>query len=112
MTKVTNSSDSLPKLRPALTPEGRESQMIDLAERAAEKQLRDGTASSQIIVHYLKLATEEKRLEREILRSQNELIAAKTENLKAERKREELFDKAIKAMKRYSGHGDDEDDEY
>lgn len=102
-------SESPKKTRPAITPEGRESQMIALAVDCAEKQLREGTASSQIIVHYLKLATEREQLEREKLKVDNQLAQAKIEALKAEKSREEMFKAAIDAMRNYRGQGDSED---
>ena len=71
------------KIRPALTPEARENQMIALAVDLAEKQLLEGTASSQVITHYLKLGTTKEKLEREILEKQKALIEAKTENLQS-----------------------------
>ena len=37
------------KMRPAISPEARENQCISLAMDLAEQQLRDGTASSQLI---------------------------------------------------------------
>ena len=77
--KATDSSASSRKRRPALTPEARENQMISLAVDLAEKQLREGTASSQVITHYLKLSTSKERLERDILEKQKELSTAKTE---------------------------------
>lgn len=97
--------------RRALTPEARENQLIALATDLAEQQLRDGTASSQLITHYLKLASSKERLEKEILEKQKELITAKTESLQASRNSEELYKNAIAAMQRYSGHGGDEFDE-
>ena len=78
------------KIRPALTPEARENQMIALAVDLAEKQLLEGTASSQVITHYLKLGTTKEKLEREILEKQKELIEAKTENLQSAKRIEEL----------------------
>ena len=98
------------KIRPAITPEARENQLISLAVDLAEKQLQEGTASSQVITHYLKLGSTKERIEKEILEKQKELISAKTENLKSAKKIEELYAEAISAMKRYSGHGDS--DEY
>lgn len=98
------------KIRPATTPEARENQLISLAVDLAEKQLQEGTASSQVITHYLKLGSTKERIEKEILEKQKELISAKTENLKSAKKIEELYAEAISAMKRYSGHGDS--DEY
>lgn len=112
MAKVrkTGSSDSGRKLRPALTPEADESQMITLAMDLVKQRLIDGTASSQETTHFLKLATQKARLEREILEKQKELIVAKTENLQSQKKYEELVENALKAMRNYSGEGDP--DEY
>lgn len=92
----------------AKTPEARENQLISLATDLAEQQLRDGTATSQVIVHYLKLATVKEKLEREKLEKENELLRAKTENLQSAKKTEEMYEEAIKAMKIYSGEIDEE----
>ena len=93
-------------MRPALTPEARENQLIYLATDLAEKQLREGTASSQVITHYLKLGSTKEKLEREKLEEENKLLRAKTENLQSQKNVEEVYLKAIEAMKRYSGNGD------
>lgn len=106
--KMTNTSDKPTKIRPALTPEARENQLIYLATDLAEKQLREGTASSQVITHYLKLGTMKEKIEREILEKQKDLLVAKTEMIQSAKKVEELYTEAISAMRRYSGHGDDE----
>lgn len=103
-------SSSRQRMRPALTPEARENQMIALAMDRAEEQLRDGTASSQVITHFLKLATKKEQIEREILEKQKDLIVAKTESLQSAKKIEELYTNAITAMRNYSGQGDP--DEY
>lgn len=108
--KTSSSSDSIPYDRPALSPESRQSQMIALAENLAEKQLRDGTASSQVISHYLKLATEKARLEVAILEKERDLVAAKTEQLQSQKRTEELYSAALRAMRNYNGQGDP--DEY
>lgn len=97
-------------MRPALTPEARENQMISLAMDLAEQQLRDGTASSQLITEFVKRGSTKARLEKEILREQKELMEAKTENLRSSKRVEELYNDAIKAMRNYSGNGDP--DEY
>ena len=99
------------KIRPATTPEARENQLIALAVDLAEKQLVEGTASSQVITHYLKLATQKEKLEREILESKKELMKAQTENLQAAKRIEELYTNAIKAMQHYSGQDTEEDDD-
>lgn len=109
--KVTSTSDSKSSpMRPALTPEVRQSQLISLAEDCAEKQLRDGTASSQLITHYLKLATTREKLEIRKLETETELMEAKKEALQSQKRIEELYTDAIKAMRKYSGHGESEDD--
>lgn len=91
------------KQKPAQTPEARENQMIELAERRAEEQLRNGTASSQLICHYLQLATTKKRLENEKLKEEVELLKAKTETLQSAKATEELYRKAITAIGIYQG---------
>ena len=108
--KRTESSSITSSMRPALTPEARENQMIALAMDLAEQQLRDGTASSQLITEFVKRGSTKARLEKEILAEQKELMAAKTENLKSAQRIEELYADAIKAMRNYAGHGDS--DEY
>ena len=108
MAKVKTSSDSKKnKMRPALTPEARENQMIFLATELAEQQLRDGTASSQVITHYLKLGSSKEKLERDILKEQKKLITAKTESLESSKRIEELYANAITAMREYGGHNNE-----
>ena len=109
--KTTKTSDTSRKIRPGLTPEARENQLIYLATELAEQQLRDGTASSQVITHYLKLGSTKERIEKEILEKQKELISAKTKALADAADMKELYSEAIKAMRRYSGNGDAEEDE-
>lgn len=113
--KKTESKEPTKKIRPATTPEARENQLIALAVDLAEKQLLEGTASSQVITHYLKLGTAKEKLEREILESKKELVKAQTENLQAAKRVEELYTNALNAMRHYSGRDIDhdvEDDEY
>ena len=109
--KVKSSSDTPRRMRPALSPEARENQMISRAVDLAEQQLIDGTASSQVITHYLKLGSTKAQLENDKLREECNLLRAKVENLKAQAKSEELFEKAIEAMKSYSGHISDYDED-
>lgn len=100
------------RIRPALTPEARENQLISLAVDLAEKQLQEGTASSQVITHYLKLGSTKDRLEREKLEEENKLLRAKTKAIEDAADMKVLYQDAIKAMQRYAGHGGDvEDDE-
>lgn len=103
-------SNQVSKGRPALTPEARENQLISMAMNAAEQQLLNGTASSQVITHFLKLGTVKEQLELEKLRRESVLLDAKVEALKSTKHIEELMEQAILAMKDYSGQGDDEYD--
>lgn len=97
-------------MRPALTPEARENQLISLAVDLVEQRLRDGTASSQETTHFLKLASQKNRMELERMKLENELIRAKTQSLKDAADMKTLYADAIAAMRRYSGH-DEENDE-
>lgn len=99
------------QLKPAMTPEARENQLISLATDLAEKQLRDGTASAQVIVHYLKLATKKEQLEQEMLARKTEHLTAQTESLQAAKRIEDLYENALKAMKEYGGGGPQEYDD-
>lgn len=109
--QATNNKTNTRIMRPALTPEADEQQMISLAVDLAKKQLLDGTASSQVITHYLSLASSKKKQEAEILELQKELLKAKTEALRSTRVAEELYEKAIRAIRVYAGSdgGDNND---
>ena len=99
------------RMRPALTPEARENQMISLAVDLAEERLRNGTASSQEIVHFLRLGSSRERLEKEKIALENELVKAKTEAVASAKDIKELYDQAMASFRRYSGQEDD-DGEY
>ena len=96
--------------RPALGTEARENQLIALAVDLAEQQLRDGTASSQVIAHFLKLGSSRADLEKEKLRAENEVLRAKAKAIESGEEMKALYDDAIKAMRNYAGLGDP--DEY
>ena len=98
------------KSRPKLNDESRESYLVSLAMDQAERELEDGTASSQVVTHFLKIGTEKAKLERENLEYQNQLIKAKTEALESAKRIEELYSEALNAMRNYGGQGDS--DEY
>lgn len=95
---------SKPRRPPATTPEARENQLIALAVDLAEKQIQEGTASSQVLTHYLKLGTTRERLEQERLVRENELLKARVESLASNARIEELYGEAIAAMRTYAGH--------
>lgn len=109
-TKKVSASDSSKKIRPALTPEARENQLIALAVDLVEQRLLDGTASSQETTHFLKLGSMKNRLEMEKLKEENKLLQAKTESIQSAKRVEELYAEAINAMRSYSGNGGN--DEY
>lgn len=106
---ITDEDDENLIFKPALDPDARENQMIAYATNLAERQLIEGTASSQVIVHYLKLGSSKEKLEKKLLAEQVKLAEAKTEALQAAQRVEELYANAIDAMRRYSGHSDKND---
>jgi len=95
---------------PAKSIEARENQLISLAVDLAETQLAKGTASSQVITHYLKLGSTKEKLEKEILESQKLLMKAKTDALSSTKNIEELYKKALSSMSTYRGSNDDDED--
>ena len=107
--KTPNSNSEHKAVRPGLTPDADENLCISLATDLAKKQLIEGTASSQVITHYLKLGTSRARLEKEKLQLENENLKAKTEALKSQQHSEELMEKAMNAFRTYSGNGDQDD---
>ena len=107
--KSNSSSDSKRKRRPAISTEARESQLISAAVDLAEKQLIEGTASSQVITHYLKLGTAKEKLEREKLEQEIEMLRAKTKAMESAEEVEKLYRDALNAMRNYSGQGDSDD---
>lgn len=91
------------KNTPALSPGAKENELCALAVSMAEQQLRDGTATSQVLTHFLRLATERESLEKARLIEENKLLKAKTAALESAQSSERLALEAIEAMKRYSG---------
>ena len=107
--KVLGSSSKGKKFPPATSPEAREKQLIGLAYDLAEERMRNGSATSQEIVHFLRLGSMKERKELEMIEKKNELMTAKTEALQSAKKIEELYANAISAFKEYRGVADDED---
>lgn len=103
-------AQSVGKRRAASTPEAREQQLIALAVDLAEKQLMEGTASSQVISHFLKLGSMRAQIEKELLEKQRDLAAAKAESIQSGTRMEELYRNALNAMKRYSGQEEEWDE--
>lgn len=112
MPRAKMSESSGRRKPPAKSADAREAQLITLATNLAEKQLREGTASSQVIAHYLRLGTSRERLEQERIRNENELAKAKTESIKAQQKNEALYEEALNAFRSYTAQPYDSDDFY
>lgn len=104
---VESASQVTKRSGPALSPEAREQEMIALATDLAERQIREGTASSQVITHYLKLGTERERKERAKLEEEVKLLRAKTEAYETSKASAETYIEALNAIKRYTGRRDD-----
>jgi hypothetical protein len=94
----------------AKTPEARERQMVAQAFDLAEKQIIDGTASSQVITHFLKLGSEREKLERQKIALEAKLLNAKVEGMASQAQSEEMYKKALNAMRAYSGQEEEPDD--
>jgi hypothetical protein len=103
--------DDQPEIKspPVMTPEARENQLISLAIDLAEQQLRNGTASSQVITHYLKLGSSKEKLEKEILEEQKKLVVAKTSAIESQERIDELYAGAIAAMRSYNGQSEEQE---
>lgn len=99
----SNKQSNKRRLPPAMTPEARENRLVSLAMDLAEERLLDGTASNQLIVHYLKLGTTKEQMEKEMMEKQMRNLDAKTEAIESAKRVEELYEKAINAMRLYSG---------
>lgn len=104
--------DSSARRPPARTPDERENQLVLLATDLAEKQMREGTATAQVITHYLKLGSSRERLEQEKISHEIELLGTKQEMMESAKRVEELYASALQAMRSYAGQVDEEDDEY
>lgn len=105
---TTRKNNDVPSLRrpPATTPEGREDQLIAEAVGLAERQLQDGTASAQVITHFLKLGSTREKLEQERLRRENILLESRATALESGARIEELMKDAINAFRGYAGQSD------
>jgi hypothetical protein len=101
---------AIPRLAPATSPEARENQLISLAYDLAEKQFIEGTASSQVITHFLKMGSSRERLEQLKISGEVRLNDTKIENMESGARTEELYSKAMKAMSVYSGQEQTDDD--
>lgn len=110
--EVVEDNGRKPKRKPATTPEARENELVSQATDLAERQIQNGTASSQVITHFLKLGSTREQLEQQRLEHENELTRVKIEALESQKRVEELYMEALTAMRSYAGNlpmPDDED---
>lgn len=107
--KEMDTTSSATRRRPADTPDDREQQMINYADQLAEKQLREGTASSPVITHYLKLGTSRERLEQEKIHNENLRLKAQIAQIESQAMSGELMEKVLVALRTYAGVDDDDD---
>ena len=94
---------------PGKTIEAREQQLIHEAMNEAERRILDGTATSQMLVHFLKQGSVSEKLNQEQTRNQNQLLLAKVQAIENQQKQIELYEQALRAMQRYSGRGESEE---
>lgn len=113
--RVNHPNASPGRMPPATTPEAREQQLIAQAVDLAERQIRDGTASAQVISHFLKLGSSTEQLDQLKKKHEVELLQAKAEAMESAKEVEKLYGQALTAMRRYSGQDlpdEAEDDDF
>ena len=109
---VLEAKDPAMPVRPALNPEDREQQIANAAYNLAEKQILEGTASSQVITHFLKVGSQREKYERERLIEENKKLRAQTEALQSAKHIEELYAAAMQVFKGYQGYEEEQEDIY
>jgi uncharacterized protein (UPF0335 family) len=112
MARTKGTTQESSSSRPFMTPEGEENYLISLAYSLVERRMKEGTASSQETTHFLNRGSQKARLEIERLEEENKLLRAKTEQIHAQAKSDEIYSKALTAFRRYSGQAVDEDYDY
>lgn len=105
MGRANSSGNGRRRRSAARTLEAREHQLSDAAYDLAERQLEDGTASSQVITHFLKMGSTRELVEQERLRGQIEVDRVKAEQLEGQKRMETLVSDAFEAFRTYSGQG-------
>ena len=89
--------------KPAKTPEAREQELAAAAYDLAEEQIIGGTASSQVLTHFLKAGSRREVLEQERISHENDLLQVKREQIESQKRVEELYMAALDAMRSYAG---------
>lgn len=105
--KENKNHQSKTRSKPSHTPEGRENQLIALAYDKVEERIINNQATSQELVHFLRLGTEKAKLEKEKLKIDKELAEAKIKSLGSDEELKELTKKALTAFSSYKSSADD-----
>lgn len=103
MARRKSSEDERRRRKPATSPEARENELVSMASDLAEEQIMGGTASSQVITHFLKLGSTREKLEQQRIKHENEFLQVKKEAMEGQKRVEELYISALEAMRSYSG---------
>lgn len=93
--------------RTAVSPKDREEELVSLAYDVAEEQMRNGTATSQVITHFLKLGSLREQKELETMDMKNEFVAQKIELMKSQERNKEIAEEAMRAFRSYQPGGDE-----
>lgn len=96
-------SDELAPVRPLMSVQAREEQIAGYALDCAERQIREGTASPSVLVHFLRATSTKEALERQLLEQQNELLRVKRESAELQMQSESKYNEALQAFRGYSG---------
>lgn len=97
---------AIKKSPPAYNDDEREKQLIALSYDAVEKRIREGKASSQELVHFLKMGSSREKQERKIMEKNVALLGAKTEALEQQKAMDIQMQEALRAFKIYAGDED------
>ena len=107
--KKTATSTKKRRRKPAASPEAMESRCIMLAYDLAEQQLREGTASSQTLNHFLDLGSSRSELKREKLENENTLLRARADEIFNQENASEKYAEVIAAVTKYRGLSEEEE---
>ena len=108
--EIVVDSKPIQRLPRARTPEAREEQLAALAYDLAEQQFLDGSASSQVIVHFLKVGSTLQKQELQKMKQETLLVEAKVKDLANVEEMKKLYVDAMDAMRGYAGKDQGQDD--
>lgn len=89
-------------LTPPIDDIGMENKLISLALQQAEDQLKAGTASSQIITHFLRLGSQRALVEQAKIELETELLKEKIRSEQTGQQMSEMVAEVLTALRSYS----------